>query len=129
MAASPSRRRSGRRAAITSHCGHRLRCYRRELSESSRSTTRTERGRHVDGERSWEIWDTVSRNLLMDFDTEDEALDWVWQVITAEGIGVTLVLSLGPNPGSRAEVLRGRALAERAFNQAMSRAERAAAAV
>lgn len=78
-------------------------------------------------ERSWEIWDTVSHNLLMDFDTEDDALDWVWQAIIDEGVGVTLVMSLGPNPGTRAEVLRGRALAERAFNRAMSCAEREAA--
>jgi hypothetical protein len=65
----------------------------------------------------------------MDFDTEDEALDWVWQVISTEGIGATLVLSLGPNPGTRADVLHGRALAEHAFNRAMSCAEREAAAV
>ena len=99
------------------------------MCETFPSTTQSERGRRVDAEKSWEIWDTVSRNLLMDFGTEDEALDWVWQAIAAEGVGVTLVMSLGPNPGNRAEVLRGRALAERAFSRAMSCAEREAAAI
>jgi hypothetical protein len=75
----------------------------------------------------WEIWDLVSRNCLMDFDSEADALDWIWTVIREEGIAATLALSLGSTPGTRADVTSGSALAERAFRRAMVCAEREAA--
>jgi hypothetical protein len=83
----------------------------------------------MDSDTYWEIWDIVSRNLLMDFDTEEEALDWVWEVIRGDGIGATFELALGSRPGSADQALRGSALAERAFRRAVACAEREATAV
>jgi hypothetical protein len=63
----------------------------------------------------WEMYDTASRNALGDFDSEDEALAWVWAVIREEGLVAVLDLALGVLPGGPEETVFSLALAERAF--------------
>jgi hypothetical protein len=72
----------------------------------------------------WEMYDTASRNALGDFDSEDEALAWVWAVIREEGLVAVLDLALGVLPGGPEETVFGLALAERAFRWTASSVER-----
>lgn len=71
----------------------------------------------------WEVWDTASRNLLEDFDSREDGLAWVWEVVRREGIEASFDLALGRHRGSPNDVLRGLELAEHAFADAIERAK------
>lgn len=64
----------------------------------------------------FELWDIESRNLLDDFDTEDEALDMVRQWIALEGASSidALALTRVDRDGRMVTVAMGAELAARA---------------
>lgn len=64
----------------------------------------------------YELWDTESRNLLDDFDTEAEALEAVRELIALNGPGTTdaLALTLVTADGRMTTLAMGDALAARA---------------
>ena len=64
----------------------------------------------------YELWDTKSRNLLDDFDTEAEALDAVRSLIALNGPGCTddMVLTRVHADGRMATLAMGAELAARA---------------
>lgn len=72
----------------------------------------------------WELWDTETNNLLMDFPSEEAGLDYVWELIARDGIAVTFALKHGPFDGPDSAVIGGLTLAERAFNHAATDAAR-----
>ncbi len=76
----------------------------------------------------YEIWDTESRNLLDDFDTEAEAIEAVRELIAVNGAACTAALALTrvTVDGSMQTLAIGTELALRAERSGQGRARRPA---
>ncbi len=75
----------------------------------------------------YELWDTLSRNLLADFESEDEALEAVRALIAVDGSACTdaLALTRVDGAGQMTTLASGEALALRAGVAAPQRGRRA----